>query len=46
MCIFARERRAKLLTLGKMSKEVSQYFIEQTKQLTQWIEERLHETRP
>jgi len=24
-----------------LSKEVSQYFIEQTKQLTKWIEERL-----
>ena len=36
----------KAATARTLSKEVSQYFIEQTKQLTQWIEERLHETRP
>ena len=44
--IEARYPEQKAATARTLSKEVSQYFIEQTKQLTQWIEERLHETRP
>ena len=46
MYIEARYHEQKAATARTLSKEVSQYFIEQTKQLTQWIEERLHETRP
>ena len=46
MYIEARYPEQKAATARTLSKEVSQYFIEQTKQLTQWIEERLHETKP
>ena len=46
MYIEARYPEQKAATARTLSKEVSQYFIEQTKQLTQWIEERLPETKP
>ena len=46
MYIEARYPEQKAATARTLSKEVSQYFIEQTKELTQWIEKRLHESKP
>ena len=46
MYIEARYPEQKAATARTLSKDVSQYFIEKTKELTLWIEKRLHENRP
>lgn len=46
MYIKARYPEHKLAMAKKLSSETCEYIIETTKQLTQWIEERLPETKP
>ena len=46
MYIEARYPEQKAAATRTLSRDVSQYFIEQTKELTQWIEKRLHESKP
>jgi len=46
MYIEARYPEQKAATARTLSRDVSQYFIDETKELTQWIEKRLPETKP
>lgn len=46
MYIEARYPEQKAATARMLSKDMSEYFINQTKEMIQWIEKRLHEIKP